>query len=1247
MLPVPTFSVLAQAHPLRPERDAFFLGVGCTVEDAICEAAYRRNVPLALMAHTVVVIGDRVIAKEDWRSTRPHAGEQVAMRAVPDGPLAALIPVILSAAAVKGAVAAGLVAAGGWGAVAVGIAGTLVGMAIQMALTPTPRQSSGLGGRADEVSPLRSLQGTRNDARPYQPIPRIFGRVVNYVPPRGVEYYTELSRGTSDQFLRVVFVIGEGPLSLSAYKIGDTPLANFEDVTVRTREGYSTDPDLTLYPAQVREQALSIELKQSNGYSERRSEVSTDEMSFDIVFPNGLQLITGRGRKYQLQVQFHVQYKASTSDVWLNADISDDRVAVIKDGGGYFTIRTNSKQAVRRTVRIEVPERGQYDLRIKRVTQDDQSDNEGDDQTVTTEQAFWTSFRSYRNDPPFNAENLATVELRIRATDQLNGVVDQFNCTAQAVLPVWNGSSWVEQETRSPAWAFAEVLRGRSNARPVADSRIDLDALLAWDESADALGLTFDGALIDSGVSVWERLTDIAATANAVPAMPDDVYTVVVDEARPTVVQHFTARNITDVRGEKSLAARPHALRVRWPDEQARGQWSERIIYRTGYDATTATRFEVLDLPYTTNARAAVMRARRLLWQVELRPEIYYGTADFEHLVCTPGDRVKMAHPTMLWAVGSARVIARSVSGSTTTGVTLDAPLTMDGAESYSMYFRLSGGNDTTIPVDTVAGDQTVFTFTTPVTTAGGPRVGDLVTLGEPVDLIVRNIEPQENLSARISFLDYAPEIFDADGGAIPDWDPQITLPPVVNRATPSPPAVESVDSGEGVLIRNSDDTFSARIVVSFTVDQNATGVRAEVVQARFREYDSVEDFQSAQSFVAGNAGTVSLWPVEDAAVYEIWLRSVSSVGSTSEWTKTRHRVVGTRSLRIRPPAVDRFYRSGDALVWPYPNPPVDLAGFLLRANYGTSLDWGTARALHQGVVTAPPFDISGLHGTQTILIKAVDTSGNVSTTAASVTINLGDVPVSNILDTQSEAPTFAGVIAGGTVSGGLLEADLVSDPLFWSADDALFWPTTDGDPFWPPIVYSELSYIASWTPTSDQLDDGILFVDSDITGDFTIDYRISTSPTFWGSGGSTFWGADDDLFWASETVGEWTPWPGKLGPFDTTADTYQVRATVLGGPVQGVITELDLICDVPDIVERFDDVAIAATTGTRLTLTQTYRAIDNIVITRQDDGGTGVRAEWVDKQANPGAAGGPLIKVRDASAAVVDGVVDVVIKGH
>lgn len=1238
MLPVQTFSVLAKPHPLKPERDLFSMGVGCTVEDAIVEAAYRRGVRLDLLSGAVVVIDDHRIEKPAWHAARPTAGQQLTIVAVPDGPFAPLIPVLLGSFA-------GAFGASTLTTLALTIGGTLVGTIIQNALTPSPRQSGSYGGRADEVSPTRSLQGVRNDVRPYQPIPKVFGRVVSYTPPRGTEFYTELSRSTNDQFMRVVFVLGYGPLTVSNLKIGDSPLSRFEDLKYVIREGYDTDPDLTLFPAQVREQTLNIELKQPNGYSERRSEVATDEISLDVVFPNGLQLVTGRGRKYQLQVQFHVQYKAASSAVWLNATLSEDRIAVINDGGGYFTIRANSKQAIRRTVRLVVPSRGQYDVRLKRVTIDDQSDNEGEDQTVTVEQAFWTAFRSYRNDPPFDATGLASVEMRIRANEQLNGVVDQFNCTVQAVLPVWDGATWTDQETRSPAWAFAEVLRGAANARPLADSRIDLDALLAWDASADALGLTFDGVFVDQ-VSVWERLKDIAATANAAPIIPNGIYSVVVDEARTTVVQHFSPRNSWDFAGQRTLARRPHGLRIRFPDEAARGQWSERIIYASGYTSRTATEFEVLDLPYTTNARAAVMRGRRHLWDAQLRPEIYSLTVDMEHLVCTPGDLVRVTHDTPLWGVGAARVIALATSGPNTTGVTLDAPLPMEALTSYAFRFRLSTGDTLVCDVVTVAGSTDTFTFATPVATASGPQVGDLALFGESgsesVELLVRSIEPKDELSATLTFIDYAPELFDVDAGAIPDWDPQITLPPVVNRATPSRPAIESVDSGEGVLVRASDGTFTSRIVLSFTVDQTATDVPAELVQVRYREADSVEDWATAQA-PAASGGSVSLMPVEDGATYEILIRSVSAVGATSEWASIEHTVVGKTSL---PPDVDRFYRSGDTVVWPYPNPPIDLAGFLLRANFGTSDDWGTARALHQGIVTAPPFDISTLHGTQTILIKAVDTSGNESETAARITIDLGDLPTENIIDTQSEAPGFTGTIEGGAVSGGVLEADLLASAPRYGDPAARFYG--DGaDPFYTSNVYDEMSYIASWSPASDQLGDALLRIDATVVGDYTIDYREATSPAFYGAGGSAFYGTGTDPFYDASEVGEWTPWVGVLGPFDTVDVTYQFRITVVGGATQGQISLFDLVVDVPDIEERFDDFVVAVTTGTRLTLTKTYRAIDNIQITTQKDGGSAILARYVDKQANPGAAGGPLIQALSSAGAIVAGTVDVRIKGH
>lgn len=1232
MLPVPTFVIISMPHPLGGVPDIFAMGQGCTIEDVLLEAAHRAELPVSRFADAVVIIGDVKIEKAAWASTRPFPGQQVLIKLVPEAPA---IPLIAAIAAYAAPVALSL---SGWAAVAVSTAITLAGSLISMALSPAPKQSRGFTDRKEAA--VQSIQGIANQARPYGTIPRIFGRIVNYYPPLATNYYTEISSG-NHQYMRVVFCLGYGPLQISNMKIGNTPLDNFEGVTYQVRQGYPNDPGITLFPGQVREQTLNIELRQANGSAQRRSEVDTDEMSFDVVFPDGLQRIGAQNAKFNLEVEFEVKVRAVGASAWSAATLSSDGKNLTLSGAGRFTIRGNTKVTLRRTVRIELPARGTYDMQIRRITTDDQSTAEGKNQTVTVERSYWMALRSHRNDHPVNASGLAFVALRIRASDQLNGVIDQFNCTVEALVPVWNGTSWTTTATRSPAWAFTEVLRGEANARPVADSRIDLDQMLVFQQFCTDEGITFDGVLEERN-DVDTVLRDIAGTAYASFSQSRGPFSVVIDNERPVAHQHWTVRNSKDVEVNRVYARRPHAIKVRYPSERAQRQWAEVYVYADGYDASNATLFESLELPYTSTARQAIRRGRHAMAAAELRPRLISFSADAEFIVSTPGDRNVLFNDVLLAGVGSARVRSLATSGLNTTGVVLDAPLPMESGQSYVLTFRLGAtGENLQVPVVTVAGERATFTFQTPVVTTDGPAVGDLASLGEGLDVIVHSIEPTEELRATMTFVDYAPAIFRSKSGNWPDFDPGMTLPPVVNRGIPAQPGITSIASDETVLVRASDGTLTSRIVIGFTVAVNDYGVRAEEVQARYRPADTDQDFEWMPA-VSSNAGSISIAPVDDGMTYEVELRS-RFAGVPSEWTVLEHTVVGKTTP---PPDVERMYRRGNALIWPYPDPPIDHAGFLVRANYGTSQDWGTARALHQGVITASEFDISLFDGVQTFLVKAVDTSGIEAAAAASVTINLGDVAVSNVILTQSEAPSFTGTITGGTVSGGVLEADVVASPAFWGANDAPFWGA-DSDPFWRDSEYSELTYIATWTPTSDQLDDGILKLSLDITGDYTVDYRIATSPAFWGADSDPFWGADADPFWAEDEVGEFTPWPGALGPFDTTANTYEIRVTVRGGAVQGVITTMDLMCDVPDIVEDFEDFVTAVTTGTRLTLTKTYRAIKTVQITRQDDGGTATRVDYFDKQSNPGPNGGPLIKGLDAAAAVVASTSSIQVKGY
>lgn len=1249
MLPIPTFNVIAMPHPLRPLRFDFALGHGCTVEDAIVLSADRGGVPLELLAAAVAVLDGVIVEKAAWCSTQPKPGQQLLIRVVPGDPvsLTALITAVAAASVTPATIATVFgVAVSANFALAVSVGITIIGGLAAMALTPTPRQAN-TGQRLDDQPAVQSIQGIRNEATPYGVIPRPFGRMTKYSPRLAATPYTEITR-SNDQYLRSVFIVGYGPCAVSDLEIANTPLSHFEGVTYEIRQGLSTDTDLRLYPAQVREEALSIELRKENGWSGRTSEIESDELSIDVIFNNGLQRIGNRQQKFSLEVEFEVQYRRAGTTPWLPAVLTEDAANITTSSGGRFTVRGNTKVALRRTVRLEVPERGQYDVQIRRLTIDDQSDNEGKDQSVTVEGSYWSVLRSYRNDHPLNVRGMTLISLRIKATDQLSGVVDQLTCTVEAKVPIWNGSSWATRATRSPAWAAAEVLRGAANARPLADARLNLASFIEFAEYCEDAGITFDG-VFDSRVSVFEALNDILGTANASLSMSGGTYSIVIDKERDTeadVVQHFTQINSRNFQGRIQYARRPHAVKCRFPNERTAPVWDELIVYSDGYDEDSATIFESMDLRYTTDETQAYKRVRRAMYTWIHRPEIYSLETDIEHVVSEPGDLVRVTHPVPLWGIDGARVAALTVVGSDITAVELTAPLPMAADVSYNLRFRTVSNGSILAPVVTVAGEGVDFELVTPIPEGSGPAVGDLVQFGEygteSALLLVRSVEPRDNHGAVLTFIDYGPAIFEADSRPVPPRDPLVTVAPIANRATPPTPAITSIDSSEAALLVSSGGALVSRIVIGVSVNQSDGNVAAEYMRVRFREAGTNDDWQWIGAIPA-QAGSASILPVQDGLTYRVEVQAVGMAGGTSAWVGIDHTVIGKTS---KPPSVERLYRTGPALFWPYPNPPLDFAGFVFRANYGTTEDWGIGRALHPAgtVIAAPPFDISGLHGTQRIMVKAVDTSGNESADAASVVIDLGDLYVENVVDTQSEAPSFSGTVSGGTVSGPVLQADLLSSPPAFPNPSARAFPVA-ADPAFAGSFYSEMAYTASWTPASDQLNDATLKLDLSVTGDYRVEFRIATSPAAFPVGADPAFPVPSDPAFDGSELTEWAPWPELLGPFDTDADTYEIRITVEAGAVQGEIAQFDLVVDTPDIEESYEDVQITvAASGVRLTPAAARRAIDLVYgLSLQDDGGSAVTLKVIDKNPTTGA----LIKAYNAAGSVTTATFDAKTKAH
>lgn len=85
---------------------------------------------------------------------------------------------------------------------------------------------------------------------------------------------------------------------------------------------------------------------------------------------------------------------------------------------------------------------------------------------------------------------VAMTALRIKATDELQGLIDTFNGVPESILNDWDSGTqtWIERVTSRPASLYREVLQGDANAKKLLDSRIFMSSLENWHDRNVANG---------------------------------------------------------------------------------------------------------------------------------------------------------------------------------------------------------------------------------------------------------------------------------------------------------------------------------------------------------------------------------------------------------------------------------------------------------------------------------------------------------------------------------------------------------------------------------------------------------------------------------------------------------------------------------------------------------------------------------------------------------------------------------------
>jgi hypothetical protein len=243
--------------------------------------------------------------------------------------------------------------------------------------------------------------------------------------------------------------------------------------------------------------------------------------------------------------------------------------------------------------------------------------------------------------------------------------------------------------------------------------------------------------------------------------------------------------------------------------------------------------------------------------------------------------------------------------------------------------------------------------------------------------LIEQDNQGNPYFAVRLTLQETAAGVYDWNTGNETTFDvaPNTNLP---DPYSVSDPTGLSLASGTDYLYVRQDGTVFARLYASWTASPDAFVVNGGRYEIQFkRSVDS--DWQNSTSVIGSSVNTYIL-DVQDGQNYDVRIRAVSAMNATGSWvTVTGHTVIGKTAapanMSVFTAVIDGF---GLLFRWTKVS-DLDVREYEVR--YGTTAQaWADCAVLAR--VTADRFyQDSFLAGTYRFRIKAVDTTGNYSTT--------------------------------------------------------------------------------------------------------------------------------------------------------------------------------------------------------------------------------------------------------------------------
>lgn len=681
------------------------------------------------------------------------------------------------------------------------------------------------------------IRGLRNRERLYESMPVILGKrkvaPMFYARPWS-EFVGE------EEYFNVMLSAGYGPLKLDNFRIGEVPLSQYEhEIGILDYYGYNDKSAVRrLWQNDIVQDNVEIELIEGGGWTTRSTAANPDYISVEYNFPAGVFRTNDSGKPRWRHSCIQYQYQQG-SDWYTVTQLSSENVAytVYREASNYFVRRPNQPalnitsyfdrvegsqlffknipdsirvtsvyygnnvaKPARRGLKHLAPTgvSGNINVRSRKI-----DPPASDDNPKAIDTTFWQTLKTYRNlsdegfDSIIGADRQplyingtaydvfkpTIIVLRIKATNQLNGMLDNLYCDAQMVVPAnWN-EDWRLWNTLprnelipsdNPADAYRWLLQGPMNAQAMGNDRIDLDLLQEWRQKNIDEGWKISN-FIETESTLLKELNNVAFTGRAEYGFVDGRHSVVLKEKKVLPVQLFTPRNSKDFTSARGYPEDIDGIKITFNSELVDFERDE-IIFNDPIKVANPSllngKFRSIDLWGVTNPDLAYRHGRFAYYEQALRREVYSFKTDMEGLRCTRGDLVRVQNDIINVGYGSGRI--KAITSNT---ITIDETVDTENMKSpLGLQIRTPLGALVAIPA-TYLGEGT-WSCVPPSDAA----VGDLVVYGqlgkESIDCIITEIDYAEDLVVNIKAVNAANEMYDFDGDPIPVYNPSITTLP-------------------------------------------------------------------------------------------------------------------------------------------------------------------------------------------------------------------------------------------------------------------------------------------------------------------------------------------------------------------------------------------------------------------------------------------------------------------------------------